>query len=137
MPRSWYFDESIDIHHIFPKTWCEKAGYAPVDYNSIINKTPLTARTNRIIGGAAPSDYLGRLVKTAQTPHESVAERIRSHLAQPELMAIDDFDGFFAARRAALLRSISDVMGKPILDDESSAEDPGISLDTADDTDDL
>ncbi|WP_031475327.1 GmrSD restriction endonuclease domain-containing protein [Streptomyces bicolor] len=132
-----YFDESIDIHHIFPKTWCEKAGYAPADYNSIINKTPLTARTNRIIGGAAPSDYLGRLVKTAQTPHESVAERIRSHLAPPELMAIDDFDGFFTARKAALLRSISDVMGKPILEDESSAEGLAISLDAVDDTDDL
>ncbi len=132
-----YFDESIDIHHIFPKTWCEKAGYAPADYNSIVNKTPLTARTNRIIGGAAPSGYLGRLVKTAQTPHESVAERVRSHLAQPELMATDDFDAFFAARRAALLRSISDAMGKPILDDDSSAENSGISLDAVDDTDDL
>ena len=132
-----YFDESVDIHHIFPKSWCDKAGYEPSVYNSIINKTPLTARTNRIIGGAAPSDYLGRLAKASETPHEGVAERIRSHLAHPELMVTDDFDGFFSARRAALLRGISEAMGKAILDDESTAGDPGISLDAADDTDDL
>jgi hypothetical protein len=52
-------------------------------------------------------------------------------------MAADDFDGFFTARRAALLRSISDVMGEPIPDGESSAEELGISLGTADDTGDL
>ncbi|PKV88666.1 DUF262 domain-containing protein [Streptomyces sp. TLI_146] len=132
-----YFDESIDIHHIFPKAWCEKAGYAAADYNCIINKTPLTARTNRIIGGVAPSDYLGRLVKSAETPRESVHERVHSHLADPRLMAADDFGGFFEARRTALLDSISAAMGKPTLDDESSAGAPGISLDTADDTDDL
>ncbi|MFD3521260.1 DUF262 domain-containing protein [Streptomyces sp. NPDC058653] len=132
-----YFDESVDIHHIFPKTWCDKAGYEPTVYNSIVNKTPLTARTNRIIGGAAPSDYLERLEKTAETAREGVAERIRSHLAHPDLMAADDFDGFFAARRAALLGSISAAMGKAILDDESAAGDPGISLDVSDDTDDL
>ncbi|WP_406428702.1 hypothetical protein [Streptomyces sp. NBC_01589] len=120
-----YFDESIDIHHIFPKIWCDKAGFDPTVYNSIINKTPLTARTNRIIGGAAPS------------AHEGVAERIRSHLAQPDLMAADDFDGFFATGKAALLGSISAAMGKVILDDESAAADPGISLDISDDTDDL
>ncbi|GAA1359257.1 DUF262 domain-containing protein [Streptomyces beijiangensis] len=132
-----YFDESIDIHHIFPKIWCDKAGYAPADYNSIINKTPLTARTNRIIGGAAPSDYLGRLVKTAETAHEGVAERIRSHLAHPDLMAADDFGEFFAARKAALLGSISAAMGKAILEDESATHSPGINLDVSDDTDDL
>lgn len=97
----------------------------------------MTARANRIIGGAAPSEYLGRLVKTAETAHEGVAERIRSHLAYPDLMAADDFDGFFAARKAALLGSISAAMGKVILDDESTAADPGISLDVSDDTDDL
>jgi hypothetical protein len=97
----------------------------------------LTARTNRIIGGAAPSDYLGRLGRSAQTSHESVAGRIRSHLAQPELMAADDFDRFFTARREALLRSISDVMGKSLLEDESSTEHLGVNLDSADGTDDL
>ncbi len=132
-----YFDESIDIHHIFPKIWCEKAGHAATDYNSIINKTPLTARTNRLIGGTAPSDYLGRLVRASQTPRKGVADRVRTHLAEPDLLAADDFEEFFAARRTALLGAISEAMGKPVLDDDIGTEGAGISRDAVDDTDDL
>jgi hypothetical protein len=132
-----YFDEAVDIHHIFPKAWCDRAGYTPIVYNSIVNKTPLTARTNRIIGGAAPSDYLVRLARSAQTAPEGVAERVRSHLGRPDLMAGDDFDGFFAARKAALLARVSIEMGKVIADDDPSEEAEEISLDASDDTDDL
>ncbi|MFF9070034.1 DUF262 domain-containing protein [Streptomyces sp. NPDC014891] len=112
-----YFDESIDIHHIFPKVWCEEAGKDPGRYNSIVNKTPLTARTNRIIGGNAPSDYLVKLAKSAESAPEVVHGHIRSHLVAPELMALDDFHAFFAARKAALLAQVSSEMGKVIVDD--------------------
>jgi hypothetical protein len=132
-----YFDESVDIHHIFPKTWCEKAGHQPDRYNSIVNKTPLTARTNRIIGGSAPSDYLSRLARSAETTSEGVADHVRTHLARPDLMATDDFDSFFGARKAELLANVSAAMGKAILDDESMAGVAEINLDAADDTDDL
>ena len=37
----------IDVHHIFPEAWCKTHGKEPDDYNSIINKTPLSAATNR------------------------------------------------------------------------------------------
>ncbi|MEV0446206.1 DUF262 domain-containing protein [Streptomyces spectabilis] len=134
---SGYFDEAMDIHHVFPKSWCEKAGYAPDVYNSIVNKTPLNARTNRIIGGIAPSDYLARLAKSAQTAPDGVAEHIRTHLCEADLMAADDFDAFFAARKAALLGGISIEMGKAIVDDEASEARAEVSLDALDDTDDL
>ena len=53
--NTWH-DQKIDSHRIFPKTWCEKAN--PVIpkslYNSVINKTPIDAATNRMIGGTAP-----------------------------------------------------------------------------------
>nr|WP_153426886.1 DUF262 domain-containing protein [Streptomyces alkaliphilus] len=132
-----YFDEAVDIHHIFPKTWCEKAGHTPEIYNSIVNKTPLTARTNRIIGGAAPSDYLGRLARKAETTTESLFERVRSHLCDPDLMASDDFDAFFATRRSALLGRIAAEMGKVIPEEELGDVPPAVSLDAADDTEDL
>jgi hypothetical protein len=45
-----FFGENVDIHHIFPKAWCEVQGIKPAVFDSIINKTPLTYRTNRIIG---------------------------------------------------------------------------------------
>ena len=49
------FDDKIDIHHIFPEKWCKTTGIEPGTYNSIINKTAISARTNRQIGGRAPS----------------------------------------------------------------------------------
>lgn len=42
-----YFDESVDIHHIFPKAWCQSARTA-IDrgqMDCIVNKTPVTSRT--------------------------------------------------------------------------------------------
>jgi hypothetical protein len=131
-----YFDESIDIHHIFPKTWCEKAGHPSEIYNSIVNKTPLTARTNRIIGGAAPSEYLVRLAKSAEATPDVLAEHIRSHLISPDRMSGDDFRGFFEDRKAALLGRISAEMGKAMGEEPTAAE-IAVSLDDADDTDDL
>ena len=58
-----FFGENVDIHHIFPQEWCKKHGIKPNVFDSIINKTPLSYRTNRIIGGVAPSEYLAKLEK--------------------------------------------------------------------------
>ena len=58
-----FFGENIDIHHIFPRHWCNRMGKDWKIYDSIINKTPLSYRTNRRIGGAAPSEYLASLVR--------------------------------------------------------------------------
>jgi hypothetical protein len=131
-----YFDEAIDIHHIFPKAWCESQGIKPEAYNSIVNKTPLTARSNRVIGGRAPSDYLERLANSAGIDPDTISKHISTHLAEAGLMALDDFNAFFAARARALLDKISSAMGKPIDDlDLASDEEPEI-MEEADDTDD-
>src|SRR5437660_8686935 len=61
-----FFGENVDIHHVFPQDWCKKSGIKPQVYDSIINKTPLSYRTNRIIGGVAPSEYLAKLEKGNQ-----------------------------------------------------------------------
>ena len=84
MSVTTYFDESVDIHHIFPKAWCEREEIAPAVYNSIVNKTPLTARTNRIIGGQAPSTYLARLAKSEQVSRELLAANIATHQVEAE-----------------------------------------------------
>jgi hypothetical protein len=95
-----YFDDAIDIHHIFPKAWCEARRIKPQVYNSIINKTPLTARTNRVIGGRAPSEYLSRLASGAKADIDTISKHVSTHLADPALMAVDDFETFFAAANA-------------------------------------
>lgn len=84
---------------------------------------PLTSRTNRIIGSQAPSAYLTQLAKTAEIGPAELDAHVRTHVADPALMRADDFDGFFAARKAALLAAISGEMGKAILTDAESEAD--------------
>ena len=55
MDFSTYSNAKIDIHHIFPKEFCVKQGYDSSKWNSIVNKTPISASSNREIGGVAPS----------------------------------------------------------------------------------
>ncbi|AOW91237.1 DUF262 domain-containing protein [Streptomyces olivaceus] len=110
-----YFAEAVDIHHIFPQAWCEREKIARGAYNSIVNKTPLTGRTNRIIGGAAPSAYLPRLAKNAEVDADTVANHMRTHLVDPALLAKDDFAGFFEARQQALVEVIETATGKAVV----------------------
>ncbi|WP_193178046.1 DUF262 domain-containing protein [Oricola nitratireducens] len=111
-----FFGENVDIHHIFPQDWCRKNGRKPDVFDSIINKTPLSYRTNRIIGGDAPSIYLGRLeAGNATTPSiapNQLDEYLVSHLIDPLLLRSDDFESFMADRQARLLALIEKAMGK-------------------------
>lgn len=109
-----YFDDKIDIHHIFPKEWCKRKGIDSKFYDSIINKTPLSAKTNRMIGSNPPSIYLARIQKKAEISEERMDEILRSHLIDPVALRGDDFDTFFQARKEALLDRIEKAMGKSI-----------------------
>ncbi len=62
--QTLFFDEAVDIHHIFPQAWCDEHKIDVKIYDTVINKTPLSYRTNRIIGGVAPSEYLAKLEAT-------------------------------------------------------------------------
>lgn len=123
-----FFDENVDVHHIFPEAWCKQQAIKPELYNSIINKTPLSARTNRIIGGVGPSTYLDRLEKgNAQNP-PITAERLHSilstHLIDVDLLQSDDFVAFFDARRQRLLVMIEEAMGKSAVREDVAPPDP-------------
>lgn len=109
-----YFFEKIDIHHIFPEEWCKRQGISPDLYNSIINKTPLSARSNRIIQGHAPSKYLERIQKHAGYDKERMDKVLTSHVIDPVLLRSDDFYGFFEYRKEAILSRIEHAMGKPV-----------------------
>jgi hypothetical protein len=105
--------ESIDIHHLFPKRWCEAQGIPPSDYNSVINRSPIAARTNKRIGGNAPSSYLARLEGQDVTA-EALDGHVRSHLASPELLRVDAYQEFKVDRARRLLDRIERVTGKEI-----------------------
>ncbi|KIV66977.1 protein of unknown function DUF262 [Rhizobium sp. UR51a] len=111
-----FFGESVDIHHIFPKKWCEDRGIKSDIYDSIINKTPLSYRTNRIIGGVAPSAYLLKLeigsADASAIDPAKLSGFLTSHLIEPTLLRGDDFAAFMDARQKALLNLIEHAMGK-------------------------
>ncbi len=110
-------DCRIDIHHIFPRDWCEEQGIAPKVFNSIINKTPISYKANRMIGGKAPSKYLQQIQAHAQVQISQADQDdiLKSHLIAPEPLRADDFNAFMAARKTALLEVISSAMGKSVL----------------------
>jgi len=139
-----YFDGKIDIHHIFPRAWCKKNGIPATQYDSIVNKTPLSARTNRIVGGRAPSSYLAALEREAGISSARMDEILKSHVIQPAAIRGDKFMAHFQARAEALLQRIEAAMGKQIardtelfdaLSSATDASDVDVDAD-ADETDD-
>lgn len=123
--QDWYFkstvdkldnDEmmSLDIHHIFPEDWCKKRGIKPAVFNSIVNKTPISYKANRKIGGAAPSAYLAKLQAEKLVALDAAAmdALLHTHQIPAQFLRTDDFDGFYKARKALLLQLIEQAMGK-------------------------
>ena len=131
-----FFGENVDIHHIFPQDWCKRHGIKPSVFDSIINKTPLSYKTNRIIGGVAPSEYLAKLEKgdnsTPPIDRERLDAYLTSHLIDPSLLRADDFDAFMMARQKQLLTLIEQATGKPIYrgDVKEEGEDAEVDRDT-------
>ena len=107
-------EKGIDIHHIFPRKWCEDQGISPRIFDSIINKTAISYKANRKIGGKAPSVYLEQIEsdKAVQLDQTGMDAILRTHSIDPALLRADDFDGFFQTRKAALLVLIERAMGK-------------------------
>ena len=111
-----YFDESVDIHHVFPRAWCEnkKRNIERGLYNSIVNKTALSATTNRFLGGDAPSTYLKRLQDKQSLSPEQIDGFLRTHYIDPDLLRTDDLIGMMVARAEALAAQISEATGRPV-----------------------
>jgi hypothetical protein len=107
----------LDIHHIFPTAWCEGQKISAKRYNSILNKTAISFKANRMIGGKAPSKYLEQLQNHQAVQLDMVAmdEILLSHSIAPESLRQDDFEAFMASRQCALLTKISAVMGKSMV----------------------
>ncbi|MCL1986638.1 MAG: DUF262 domain-containing protein [Firmicutes bacterium] len=123
-----YTATGVDIHHIFPKKHCENEGYLWQKWNSVVNKTPISYRTNRIIGGVAPSAYLANIEKNVSAEH--LDENLRTHGIDVSALRADDFNGFFGLRARFLIGLIGQAMGKKVanLGSEEILEIFGVSL---------
>lgn len=118
-------DVKLDIHHIFPKKWCEDGDVPPRVYNAIVNKTAISYKANRKIGGSAPSKYLAQLQAEPQVKltDAEMDDILKSHVIDPSLLRADSFQEFYAARKAALLAIVERSMGKVSAESASVAED--------------
>jgi hypothetical protein len=113
-----FMDDNVDIDHIFAKNWCSKQGIKKEEYDSIINKTPISSRTNRSISDKAPSVFI-REIETGNNSRVSLSSsqvdsNLASHLLDPQLLRNDDFKGFFNDRKERLAKLIEQKMGKPV-----------------------
>ena len=135
MPKFLSTDASAPvIHHIFPRAWCDKQAtpIPPRRYNSILNKTPISYKANRMIGGKAPSEYLKQIQthKNVQLDDAGMDQILATHYIDPQSLRANDYEEFIERRRQALIKLISQVMGKAVVvtgeavaDDELDEED--------------
>lgn len=109
-----YVDLAVDIHHIFPQKWCDTNGIDAEHRESIVNKTTISARTNRTIGGVAPSSYLPVIETRAQIDSTHLDGLVATHLIPAELLRQDHFENFFRARRESLCELVENAIGKAV-----------------------
>ncbi len=137
MSFATYEEEKIDIHHIFPKAWCQTNKIEAKRMDCIVNKTAISARTNRIIGGAPPAKYLAALERRGGITPETLDKILATHLISTEALRADNFAAFFEARRKALIELIHTVMGKAaVAPAEDWIEPAGEPIEGEDDFDD-
>ena len=83
-------------------------------YDSIINKTPIDAVTNRKLGGRRPALYLKRLRRDID--EDKLNRILESHWIDVDSLENDRFGDCFVARGQAMLDLISQTMGKSAVD---------------------
>lgn len=112
----------LDDHHIVPAAWGKTHGSGGL-INSILNRTPLTAETNRhVIGERLPNEYLPELIE--QSGELTVRGILESHLISPAAFdillrmpfSVADFDAFVGERQRTLQDAIETLLIKERLD---------------------
>ncbi|WP_026453741.1 DUF262 domain-containing protein [Saccharomonospora iraqiensis] len=110
--RAHYLELAVDIHHIFPKKWCLAHDIDPELRESIVNKTPLARKTNQLVGGVSPADYMRKLDARAKITTDELDAIVAAHQIDVAALRAGDFESFFTHRREALLRLVESAMGK-------------------------
>lgn len=114
--------DDLDDHHIVPASWGAKhIDGRPI--HSILNRTPLTADTNRkVIADRLPNAYLPTLI--AQNGETDVRATLETHFISPSAFDIlmrdpfsaDDFETFIAERQRTFHDAIESLLIKERLD---------------------
>lgn len=125
--RDWISGDSpqgaeLDDHHIVPDSWGKKH-LSPGLSGTILNRTPLSADTNRnIIGSRLPNSYLPEWI--SHSNEKEVRATLESHFISPlafdillrEPFGPEDFEAFINERQRTILEAIGDLIVKDRLD---------------------
>ncbi len=112
----------LDDHHIVPASWGAKQVKGGL-IHSILNRTPLTADTNRhVISDRLPNSYLPELIQN--NGEETVRAILESHFISGIALSIllrdpfgpDDFEAFIAERQRTIQDAIENLLIKERLD---------------------
>jgi hypothetical protein len=120
--QTLFMKEDVDIDHIFPIKWCKKKNIKKEDYDSIINKAPISPATNRgVVSGKAPSEFIkdiengnAKIEGAEPLSEKEINENLMSHKMEPSFLRNDDFFGFFKDRREKLADLIEEKIGKRV-----------------------
>jgi len=113
----------LDDHHIVPASWKDTKHLKDVSIHTILNRTPLTADTNRnVISDRLPNEYLPELI--ANSSEGQVRAILESHFISPKAQDIllrdpfgpDDYDTFISERQRTIFEAIESLLIKERLD---------------------
>lgn len=123
-------DIAVEIHHIFPKNSYQRQYQDLIE--SVINKTPLSKKTNGILGDITPSKYLEKIMtgedsadqnrrRTKKSTTELVSEEnleiyLKSHLIDMEDLENDNFKNFICHRAKKVLKAIFNATGREFVE---------------------
>ena len=115
-------EDDLDDHHIVPQSWGKK-NLAPKAVDTILNRTPLSADTNRnIIRDRLPNAYLPEWIE--KNGENEVRLILESHYISPTAFDIlmrsdfgpDDYEAFISERQRTIQAAIEDLLIKQRLD---------------------
>ncbi|MCS4089301.1 DUF262 domain-containing protein [Rhizobium sp. BK176] len=115
MSLQQFVDGNYDIHHIFTKKWCAANGISDDRCNSVINKTLLAKKTNILLSGSAPSEYLVKLGTDFKVDDTAIDASLRTHGIDPVSMRHDDFVAFEQSRLEFLKRIVEQDTGREVI----------------------
>ena len=88
--------------------------YGKSKWNSIVNKPPISASSNREIGRVAPCVYLGKLEKKGAVLTSDLDGYVETHLIDHTLLRNNEFQDFIVDRAKKLLCAIESATGRTI-----------------------
>ena len=111
-----------DVHHLFPRDYLKKQGLSRDQYNQIANYVVAQSEINITIGNKEPRTYFAQLMEqcnggTKRYGNIAALDELRENLRINcipdgiELMTVEEYPAFLAARRKLMAQKIKNYFG--------------------------